>query len=243
VLNGALQLTESDSYQFAIFSLPKERKIRCQCIRVTKPCNLPIYSKIVFITNGKDFCVHGFSCATTGVLKQATQKTVKSLSSVPELTLAQIEEVKLLIANNIADVIDYLVALRDSNEAVIRLEERRLGAKRLSLSVDELEAIRFKHEEEYLAKNLAKNLAKAAKDEERRVAKHAELQKRLRIEKRFACAHSLSIAAANWLNIRTTIADVIAYSEGRGKLPSKVVEKIYSDDAYEILRPSELAEF
>lgn len=192
LLAGTLAVRDGVEYIVALFSLPRERRIRCQCTRVQGQCSKPIYSKVVFITDGRDFCVYGYDCALKhSVLRTPETGATRGLKSVPNLTDAEIERVKALIASNIKDVAPYLVALRDQREADIQREEERLQARRIPLSDSELESFSFA-------------TAKAVQKD--------EIQRQ-------ALAESLQIRARNIHRISVSVKDVLAYSRGEGGLP------------------------
>lgn len=200
---GTLAVRDGVEYTVALFSLPRERRIRCQCVRAQRRCNKPIYSKIVFITDGRDFCVYGYACALAHVVVRSPGAGAKrGLDSVPDLTDAEIVRVQALIVSNIKDVAPYLVALRDQREADMRREEERLQARRLPLAESELAAFSFA-------------TAKAAR--------RAGNQRR-------ALAESLQIRAWNVHRIRVSVDDVLAYSRGEGGLPPVLVRDILNDD-------------
>lgn len=209
---GTLAVRDGVEYTVALFSLPRERKIRCQCPRVQGRCNKPIYTKIVFITDGREFCVYGYDCALAhAVVRQPGSGAKRSLDSVPDLTDAEIEQLQALIVRNIQDVAPYLVALRDQREEDIRREEERLHARRLPLAANELAAFSFA----------------TAKD-----ARRAESQRR-------ALAESLQIRAWNIHRVRVSVDDVLAYSRGEGGLPPILVRDILNDGDpyYRLLAP------
>lgn len=200
---GTLAVRDGVEYTVALFSLPRERRIRCQCARVQRRCNKPIYSKIVFITDGREFCVYGYACALAhAVVRPPGASAKRRLDSVPDLTDAEIDRVQALIVSNIKDVAPYLVALRDQREADIRREEERLKARRLPLAESELAAFSFA-------------TAKAAR--------RAESQRQ-------ALAESLQIRAWNVHRIRVSVNDVLAYSRGEAGLPPILVRDIVNDD-------------
>ena len=200
---GTLAVRHGVEYIVALFSLPRERRIRCQCTRVQGQCNKPIYSKVVFITDGHDFCVYGYDCALRhSVLRTPEAGAKRGLKSVPNLTDAEIERVEALIASNIKDVAPYLVALRDQREADIQREEERLQARRIPLSENELAAFSFA-------------AAKAVRRDE---------------SQRQALAESLQIRARNIHRISVSVDEILAFSRGEGGLPPVLVRDILSDD-------------
>jgi hypothetical protein len=175
-------------------------------------CNKPIYSKIVFITDGHDFCVYGYACALKHAVVRTPQSGAKrSLDSVPSLTEAEIERVEALIVSNIKDVAPCLVALRDKREDDIRREEERLQARRLPLSESELATFSF-------------STAKSARRDE---------------SQRRALAESFQIRARNIHRIDVSVDDVLAFSSGQGGLPPVLVRDILNDDDpyYRLLAP------
>jgi len=200
---GTLAVRDGVEYTVALFSLPRERRIRCQCVRAQRRCNKPIYSRIVFITDRRDFCVYGYACAMAhAVVRSPGAGAKRGLDSVPDLTDAEIVRVQALIVSNIKDVAPYLVALRDQREADMRREEERLKARRLPLAESDLATFSFA-------------TAKAAR--------RAGSQRR-------ALAESLQIRAWNVHRIRVSVDDVLAYSRGEGGLPPVLVRDILNDD-------------
>lgn len=201
---GTLAVRAGDEYTVALFSLPRERRIRCQCIRVERRCNKPIYSKIVFITDGRDFCVYGYACAQAhAVVRPPHAGAKRELASVPELSDAEIDRVRALILCNVNEVTSYLVALRDQREADIQREEARLQARRLPIAESDLAAFSFATANATLARS--------------------ESQRR-------ALAESLQLRARNVHQLRVSVDDVLAYSRGQGGLPPILVRDILNDD-------------
>jgi hypothetical protein len=201
---GTLAALAAIEYTVALFSLPRERRIRCQCIRVEQRCNKPIYSKIVFITDGCDFCVYGYDCAQAhAVVRQPRAAAKRDQASVPVLSDDEIDQVRALILHNVGDVAPYLVALRDQREADIQREEARLQARRLPIADSERATLRF----------ATSSAAKARSESQRR-----------------ALAESLQIRARNVHQVRVSVDDVLAYSRGQGVLPPVLVRDILNDD-------------
>ncbi|MFN4266388.1 MAG: hypothetical protein ACK4F8_11660 [Aquabacterium sp.] len=201
---GTLTLRDGAEYTVALFSLPRERRIRCQCVRVERLCNKPIYSKVVFITDGRDFCVYGYACALAHAVVRPTHVRAKrDLASVPELTDAEIDRVRALILGNVKDVIPYLVALRDQRESDIQREEERLQARRLPMAESDHAAFSF----------ATSNAARARSDSQR-----------------LALAESLQIRARNVHQLRVSVDEVLAYSRGQGGLSPVLVRDILNDD-------------
>ena len=208
---GTLMVRAGEEYTVTLFSLPRERRIRCQCIRVEQRCNKPIFSKIVFITNGRDFCVYGYACAQAHpVVRPSLAGAKRDLASVPDLTDAEIEQVRARILSNVNDVIPYLVALREQREADIQREEARLQARRLPMSESDLAALSF----------ATANATRALSEGQRR-----------------ALAESYQIRARNWFQVRVTVDEILAYSRGQGDLPPVLVRDILNDANYRSLTP------
>lgn len=211
--SGTLAVREGVEYAVALFSLPRERRIRCQCVRVERRCNKPIYSKIVFITDGNDFCVYGYACALAdAVVRQRQVGGKRDLAGVPELTDAELEQVRALILGNVNEVTPYLVALRDQREADIKREEARLGARRLPMGESDAARLSF----------ATKTANQAGMDGQRR-----------------ALAESLKVRARNWHQLRVSVDEILAYSRGQGSLHPVLVQDILNerDQTYRPLAP------
>lgn len=228
---GLLRPRAGEVYQVSLFSLPREKRIRCQCVHISHLCNKPIYSKIVFLSDGRDYCVQGWDCSTSILEFHNIGKGLGKLRSVPVLGDEQISRVYDLIRSNVADVAPYLIALRDQEEARILQEESRICARRHQLHSQELEAIDQK---------LALKAEHDSKQLEYRLERLKGIRRRQEqlgvLEQKRAYAESLCLAMANWMNVRTAVSDILAYGGGFDGLHPRAIEEINSNEHYKLLR-------